>query len=381
PDRITLKGNGVIVISDQEIYFGENEEAIAGMKVYVGVESLDENYNSSKSNLIELTLVEGLNEQGAINTQGNNGSGNDTPGGNGQTGQSGSSGNSLIYILIGIGALLAGGAAFFFSKKKDTPTKSTNKNEKSDNEKDNFEPSFEDKSVVVCSKSEQLVNTLKDRHYLSVNQCEAEDVDDAIIENKPDILISDINSEEELNELLAKKKAFEEDKEKPDFALGLHVNDELLPSIKDRLSRLEADKQICGFAPYSASAYDVLVRLILPILKPDLKSDASLENLGKIADLLGIPGVSSVVGAFIAGRDIKSNLEEGELGVSGGAAIIGDIASILGFDKVAEVAGLVDDVDSIRSAFDSQAGANEAKNGALGAKDIVDVVKDLTDKG
>ena len=34
PDRITLKGNGVIVISDQEIYFGENEEDKAGMKVY-----------------------------------------------------------------------------------------------------------------------------------------------------------------------------------------------------------------------------------------------------------------------------------------------------------------------------------------------------------
>ena len=122
-----------------------------------------------------------------------------------------------------------------------------------------------------------------------------------------------------------------------------------------------------------------MVKLVLPILKPYLKSDESLEMLGKVAVLLGIPIVATIINIYVSGRDIKSNLEESEIGVSQTAAIIGDIASILGLDKIASVAGLVDDIDSIKSAMDKEAGANEIKNGVLGAKDIIDVVKELKD--
>lgn len=388
--RITIRGNGVIVISDQEIYFGNNEEVQAGMKVYVGVESLDDNYNPSKSNLIEMTIVDGLNEQGAIQTQNNDIPADEpSPGDNNNEPavQPDNGGASPILIIGGLGILLLGGAAAFYFLKKnrkpkniDVPDRSSKKKTEEPEESDDFKPSLEDKTVVVCSENEDLIKTLKDRHYLVVTQCEEDGVEDAIIENEPDIFITDLKSEEKLDELLAKKKEFEDDDEKPEFALGLYVDDELLPKIEKRLIQLKDDKEISGYAPFSASAYNVLVKLILPILKPDLKSDASLENLGKVADLLGIPGVSTVVDTFIAGRDIKANLEESELGVSEGAAIIGDIASILGFDTVASVAGLVDDVDSIKAAFDEEAGANEGKYGILGAKDIVDVVKDLSDK-
>ena len=120
--------------------------------------------------------------------------------------------------------------------------------------------------------------------------------------------------------------------------------------------------------------------MVLPIMKPDLKSDESLENIGSVADLLGIPGVSAVISAYTAGRDIKSTLEEGELGVSGTATIIGDIASVLGLDTVASVAGLVDDVDSIKAAVDREAGAHERKSGVNAAKDVVEVVSDIINK-
>ncbi|MBR6233324.1 MAG: hypothetical protein IKQ98_05820, partial [Erysipelotrichaceae bacterium] len=69
-----------------------------------------------------------------------------------------------------------------------------------------------------------------------------------------------------------------------------------------------------------------------------------------------------------------------ELSVSSTATVIGDIASILGLDTVASVAGLVDDVDSIKSAVDKEAGAYERKYGVEGAKDIVDVVSDIISK-
>nr|MCR5067940.1 hypothetical protein [Erysipelotrichaceae bacterium] len=98
---------------------------------------------------------------------------------------------------------------------------------------------------------------------------------------------------------------------------------------------------------------------------------------GKIADLLGIPGVSTVINVYTSGRDIKSTLEEGELGVSETATIISDIASILGLDTVGSIAGLVGDVEGIRDAVDEESGAYEQKEGVSAAKDIVEVVSDI----
>ena len=59
---------------------------------------------------------------------------------------------------------------------------------------------------------------------------------------------------------------------------------------------------------------------------------------------------------------------------------IGDIASILGFDTVESVAGLVSDVDSIATALDKETGAYEKKEGVSAGQDIIEVVSDLIDK-
>ena len=56
------------------------------------------------------------------------------------------------------------------------------------------------------------------------------------------------------------------------------------------------------------------------------------------------------------------------------------LASILGFDKVASVAGLVDDIDSIKAAMGKESGVHEKSAGIEGAKDIVDVVSDIVKK-
>ena len=59
------------------------------------------------------------------------------------------------------------------------------------------------------------------------------------------------------------------------------------------------------------------------------------------------------------------------------ATIISDIASILGFDTVSEVAGLIDDVEDIKNAFNSEAGAYEAKMGYSAVKDVSEVISDV----
>ena len=101
--RVYLTGTGKITITDQELYFGENEEVKAGTKVLIGVESYDENYVPSKSNLVELTIGEESAEAGAINAISGNDD-NNTPNDN-QT----VSDNQTFYDS-GISPLLIGGS-------------------------------------------------------------------------------------------------------------------------------------------------------------------------------------------------------------------------------------------------------------------------------
>ncbi|MBQ9912041.1 MAG: hypothetical protein IJM49_03330, partial [Firmicutes bacterium] len=121
-----------------------------------------------------------------------------------------------------------------------------------------------------------------------------------------------------------------------------------------------------------------MVKLVLPVLKPDISSDASLGNMGKLADALGIPAVSSLIDAFVSGRDIKVTLEEADdkLSIADLAGIVGDLASILGFDRAADIAGLVGDAKNISKALDDESGAYEITKGVKSMKDILEVLSE-----
>ena len=236
-------------------------------------------------------------------------------------------------------------------------------------------PSIEDKSILVASKDEDLVNVLKSKKHLVISTCDNGEIEEKVEEDSPDLVIIDVLSEERYEELLKQKK---EALAETDVAVV--TTDEFIKDHKRKLDNRIKDKMIVNYLPYGSEKNEILMKFILPILKPDIKSDESLSNIGAVADFLGIPGVSKVIDVYTSGKDIKSTLESEEIGVSETATIISDIASILGLDTVASVAGLVDDIDSIKGAVDKEAGAHEHSAGISGAKDIVEVVSDLVDK-
>ena len=239
-------------------------------------------------------------------------------------------------------------------------------------DKTSFKPSLETKTVYVRTANEDFIKLLKDRPYLQVTECSDEDLMEKIEESAPDLLICDAPTKKKLNSLLKAKK-----EELAEVPLNLIIGKKIFDSSKAKLDKAVEDKVIGGYESEENIGYEAFVRFVLPILKPDLKSDETLDNFGKIADLLGIPGVSTVINVYTSGRDIKSTLEEGELGVSATATIISDIASILGLDTVGSIAGLVGDVEGIRDAVDEESGAYEQKEGVSAAKDIVEVVSDI----
>jgi len=382
--KVYTVGTGRIVISDQELYFGNNEAVTPGTKVLIGLEAYDENYNPSKSNLIELIVGEETAEAGAANTT-NKPANTDIISDNQSAGIPG-----IAMILLGVAfAAAAAVAGYFFLGKKNrndadnTLVKNKQENEEKISEKETEdekpEISFEDKTVFVNSTEDKLIETLKARHYLEVLQPEAEkegsDPDEEAAESQAHLYICEVSDEEKLNELLKKKEDLLEK-----IPPGLVIEKSLFAAIRERLEQLKKDKKISGYVSADSDENDIMINLILPILRPDIKSDASLENIGTICDLLGIPGISTIIGAFISGRDIKSTIEEGDLGFSSSASIISNVASIMGMDTLASVSGLVGDIEAMRDAGEEDAGANEKKNAILGARDIIDVAKDLTDK-
>lgn len=275
-----------------------------------------------------------------------------------------------LYVSGGAVALAAAVGIFLYMRKA---AKLTKKVEEA--VKENIEPEFEDKSVLYCGSDESLLKTLKSKKFLEVTTCEKEELAETAAETEADLLIADVLDDESFDALIKLK-----DESLPKQTIGIVAGEEYYKENKAKLDSFKEDKTILDYVKFDAGVYEILTKLVLPVLKPNLKSDEALANIGAVADALGIPGISSVIDVYVNGRDIKATIEEGELSVSSTATVIGDIASILGLDTVASVAGLVDDVDSIKSAVDKEAGAYERKYGVEGAKDIVDVVSDIISK-
>lgn len=275
-------------------------------------------------------------------------------------------------VYVGGGAVvLAAAGIFLYLRKYGKHAKKVLE----ETEKEGIEPEFEDKSILCASTDESLLKTIKSKKFLEVTTCEKQEIEEQAQEAGADLLIADVLEQQDLDTLLKLK-----DETLPEQKIALVVGEEFYNENKNKLDSFKQDKTIVNYVHFNAKDYDILVKLILPILKPNLKSDEALANIGAVADALGIPGISNVIDVYVNGRDIKSTIEEGELSVSSTATVIGDIASILGLDAVASVAGLVDDVDSIKAAVDKEAGAYERKYGVEGAKDIVDVVSDIVNK-
>ena len=282
--------------------------------------------------------------------------------------------NPTPAIIGGIGGIaVVGGAIYFGLNKSGILGKKIVENIAKGTGK--VIPKFESKTIVTTLEDSIFTDLFKKQRYLEVKTCDTSDLDECIEENEPHIVILDVISEERLDEIVEILND-EENEQK----YGLIIDPEIIDSNKDTLEQLKKDKKLVNYISFKDDAYLALVKLILPILKPEIKSDETLENIGNVADALGVPGISTVINVYINGRDIKDTLQEGELGVVEKASIITSIASILGFDTVASVVGLVDDVDTIKSALDKESGTYEEAEGVDAAKDVVDVISDIINK-
>ena len=217
------------------------------------------------------------------------------------------------------------------------------------------ELAFEDhsKAVLTClrdtSENNAFCELLKSRVYLNTTRISYEEFDsleEKVGDEEPDIVIMELLSMDELEKVSEKMDACLEAYE--DAGIGLILSAETEKLLKDFIREKKKENVIVSTVLSEAGEHAKLTKLILPLYKPDITLENSVEAIGTVADALGVPLISVITNVFLNGKDIKETIEGGDLSALDSATIIGDIASILGFDAVADVAGFVNDANDAK---------------------------------
>ena len=260
-------------------------------------------------------------------------------------------------------ASAAAATAVLLKKEKRGRTKSKEK-------KDFEKPAFEDKSIKLVDCKEELVAFLKNRHYLEVSECEYSELTETIEKETPDLLLINCDGNKEINAVLSIEKP-------KGMKMSVLTADDVYQVNKAILEASKKMNNIAGYASEDFSESRILINAILPALNPNWKSDESLENIGKITDLLGLPRVSDILNALIAGREIKEIIEQDEKVYSDAAVVLEDMASIFGLEKLETVASAINNLVDVKTAVSEESGAKETKDGIEAAKDLKDIVDDV----
>jgi len=230
------------------------------------------------------------------------------------------------------------------------------------------------RTLLINSSNEKLLKLLKSQPNLKIRTCDFIELAQQIKDVKPDLVLAEITSDSQLKEYISKYITDENNSIKH----GLIINNNLNDESRKTLDQLKNQGKIVSYVDSSVSQYKIMTELVLPVLKPQVSSDASLANIGSVADALGIPGISGILDLYTTGRDLKITIEEsdGDIGMDETVSIVDDIASILGIEEVKQVTDFINDVKRIKKAMKNDRGVYEAKEGLKGAKDIYDTFTD-----
>ncbi|MBE6115217.1 MAG: WG repeat-containing protein [Erysipelotrichaceae bacterium] len=233
---------------------------------------------------------------------------------------------------------------------------------------------FGHKDLLICSSNEELIKYLKSQPNLKVKVVEQDKLIEQAKKAKADLIIVEISSDDQLNQYVSNVIEQEDIKSKH----GLIISGELSDESKKMLEEMKQEKKIISFLDANASKYRIMSEIVLPVMKPDVSSDASLKNIGSVADALGIPYISKLLDVYSSGRSIKNTIEEskGDINTDDTVSIINDIADILDLKEVKEVTGVIKDIKKVGKAVNTEAGAYELKEGVKGTKDIIDILND-----
>lgn len=213
------------------------------------------------------------------------------------------------------------------------------------------------KTVFICLKENEIntsfVDLLKTKPQITIKLIpfsELDSISDQVKIVQPSLVVFDIDGEEDYEKVL---KEIKEVKASYSTNFGIIVNFIINDNLKNKLEELKNNGTILSYTTKEDALAVRFVKLILPLYKLKKNKTGIANNVGIIADSLGVPYVSRLTDLYKTYKndksyidEIKKQLDKEEISFSETLALISNIASIVGFDEAREVSTIIEDIKS-----------------------------------
>ena len=166
--------------------------------------------------------------------------------------------------------------------------------------------------------SKSLSETLKKMPMIKFNFDNINNYQESIEEHDPDLIIFELSGTN-INEL----NEFEDVKV---LVVGLK---EIIDKHNDELNQLKKDKTIVNYTTYDKN---MTTTILLPLYKPELDIDNSLEGLGLVLSVFGLEWAANILDLLSSGKEIHDIVKEGDPDSVDKLTVLADACSIFGID-------------------------------------------------
>ena len=166
--------------------------------------------------------------------------------------------------------------------------------------------------------SKSLSETLKKMPMIKFNFDNINNYQESIEEHDPDLIIFELSGTN-INEL----NEFEDVK-----VLVVSLK-EIIDKHNDELNQLKKDKTIVNYTTYDKN---MTTTILLPLYKPELDIDNSLEGLSLVLSVFGLEWAANILDLLSSGKEIHDIVKEGDPDSVDKLTVLADACSIFGID-------------------------------------------------
>ncbi len=166
--------------------------------------------------------------------------------------------------------------------------------------------------------SKSLSETLKKMPMIKFNFDNIENYQELIEEQDPDLIIFELS-----NTNIVVINEFEDVKV---LVIGLK---EIIDKHIDELNQLKKDKTIVNYTTYDKN---ITATILLPLYKPELDIDNSLEGLSLVLSVFGLEWAANILDLLSSGKEIHDIVKEGDPDSVDKLTVLADACAIFGID-------------------------------------------------
>ena len=166
--------------------------------------------------------------------------------------------------------------------------------------------------------SKSLSETLKKMPMIKFNFDNIENYQELIEEQNPDLIIFELS-----NTNINKLNEFE------DIKVLVIGSNAIIDNHINELIQLKKDKTIVNYTTYDKN---ITTTILLPLYKPELDIDNSLEGLGLVLSVFGLEWAANILDLLSSGKEIHDIVKEGDPDSVDKLTVLADACSIFGID-------------------------------------------------